>query len=108
VRLAIPGPLRRGDALEGQTLAADPFGNLVTSIRAADLAGAGVRAAAVAGAPAVWVRTFGEAAPGALVAYVGSGGRVEVAVREGSAAARLGSVRGLPVRLHLDAAKPPC
>jgi hypothetical protein len=53
------------------------------------------------------VRTFGEAAPGALVAYVGSGGRVEVAVREGSAAARLGAVRGVAVRLHLDAPDPP-
>lgn len=108
VRLAIPEAIRRGGALEGETLAADPFGNLVTSIRGAALAGATVRAASVAGRPAAWVRTFGEAAPGALAAYVGSGGRVEVAVREGSAAARLGAVRGLTVRLDLDAPEPPC
>ena len=48
-----------------------------------------------------FVRTFGEGAPGELVAYMGSGGRVEIAVREGSAAARLG-VRGVPVRLVLE------
>jgi S-adenosylmethionine hydrolase len=108
VRLAIPEAARRGAALEGETLAADPFGNLVTSIRVAALAGAAVRAAAVAGRPAAWVRTFGDAAAGELVAYAGSGGRVEVAVREGSAAARLGAVRGVPVRLDLDLPGPPC
>jgi S-adenosylmethionine hydrolase len=108
VRLDVPEAIRRGAAIDGETLAADPFGNLVTSIRAAALGGAAVRAASVAGAPATWVRTFGEAPRGALVAYVGSGGRVEVAVREGSAASRLGSARGHPVRLDLDAPEPPC
>jgi S-adenosylmethionine hydrolase len=108
VRLAFPEPERAGGSLVGETLAADPFGNLVTSIRATQLSGARVRAASVEGAPAAWVRTFGEAPAGALVAYVGSGGRVEVGVREGSAAIRLGAVRGLSVRLDLDAPDPPC
>jgi S-adenosylmethionine hydrolase len=108
LRLAWPEPERRGDALHGETLAADPFGNLVTTLRSTDLGGARVRAVEVAGATAAWVRTFGDAARGALVAYAGSGGRVEVAVREGSAAARLGGTRGLAVTLHLDAARTPC
>ena len=38
---------------------------------------------------------------GELLALVGSCGRVEVAVREGSAAATLGAARGFPVRLRL-------
>ena len=37
-----------------------------------------------------------------------SGGRVEIAVREGSAAAALGAVRGLPVRLVLGRAGGAC
>ncbi len=104
VALGWPEPVRRAGELEGEGLAADPFGNVVTSLRASDLgpAGArGVRAAVVDGRPARWVRTFGEAAKGELVALVGSGGRVEVAVREGSAAAALGRARGVEVRLVL-------
>jgi S-adenosyl-L-methionine hydrolase (adenosine-forming) len=108
VRLAIPSAIRRGDELAGETLAADSFGNLVTSIREGDLAGAAVETAEAAGRPARWVRTYGEARVGELVALVGSGGRVEVAVREGSAAAALGWVRGAPIRLVLGRAGRAC
>jgi hypothetical protein len=50
-----------------------------------------------------WVRTFGDGEPGELLALVGSGGRVEIAVREGSAAAHLHRWRGVEVRLLLGA-----
>lgn len=100
-RLVWPRPERRADGLAGETLSSDPFGNLVTSIREADLAGRPVTEARVAEERVRFVRTFGDAAPGELVAYLGSGGRVEVAIREGSAAARLG-VRGVAVRLVLS------
>jgi S-adenosylmethionine hydrolase len=43
-------------------------------------------------------RTFGDVSPGTLVAYVGSGGMVEVAVREGSAARLLAVGVGAEVR----------
>jgi S-adenosylmethionine hydrolase len=108
LRLPWPEAERRGEALHGETLAADPFGNLVTTIRAAQLGGERVVGVEVAGQPAAWVRTFGDAPRGALVAYEGSGGRVEVAVREGNAAARLGAARGLAVMLQLDGARTPC
>lgn len=101
IRLAWPAAVRRGAELAGETLAADPFGNLVTSIREADLGGARVAEVEVAGRPARWVGTYGEGAPGELLALVGSGGRVEISVREGNAATLLGSVRGLAVRLVL-------
>jgi S-adenosyl-L-methionine hydrolase (adenosine-forming) len=101
VRIEWPAAERSGAEVRGVTLARDSFGNLVTSIRHADLAGWSVVAAEVAEQPARWVKTFGEAAAGELLALVGSGGRVEVAVREGSAAERLGAVRGLPVRVVL-------
>ncbi|MGH7671965.1 MAG: SAM hydroxide adenosyltransferase [Gemmatimonadales bacterium] len=42
--------------------------------------------------------TFGDVARGALVAFVGSGGTVEVAVRDGSAARLLGVGVGAEVR----------
>ncbi|MFL5264890.1 MAG: S-adenosyl-l-methionine hydroxide adenosyltransferase family protein [Anaeromyxobacteraceae bacterium] len=92
---------RHGSALHGECLAADPFGNVVTSVRAADLAALGDSLeVTVAGRPARLVRTFGEGLAGELVALVGSGGRLELAVREGSAAARYGLVRGTPVVLE--------
>ncbi|WP_242392877.1 SAM hydrolase/SAM-dependent halogenase family protein [Anaeromyxobacter oryzisoli] len=108
VRLEWPTAEVAGDEVRGTTLARDPFGNLVTSIRAADLASAAVRAASAGGEAARWVRTFGEARPGELLALVGSGGRVEIAVREGSAAERLRAVRGVPVRLVLGPAGGAC
>lgn len=101
VRLSWPAATRRGDRLRGETLAADPFGNLVTSIRESDLGGAAVAGAEVDGRPTRWVHTFGEGAPGELLALVGSGGRIEIAVREGSAAAALGRTRGVPVVIDL-------
>jgi S-adenosylmethionine hydrolase len=107
VRLDWPMAERTGDEVIGTTLAADPFGNLITSIRAGDLSGAGVLEVEVGGQRARFVRTFGEGEPGELLALVGSGGRVEVAVREGSAAGRLGVARGLRVRLVLGRAAPP-
>ena len=100
VRLDWPRAVRRGDELHGRTLAADPFGNLVTSIRERDLVGR-VTLAWVGDRQARWVRTFAEGAAGELLAMIGSGGRVEIAVREGSAAEALGDVRGLPVRVRV-------
>jgi hypothetical protein len=108
VRLAWPTAKAGRGELRGEALAADPFGNLVTSIRAADLGGAEVARATAGGRPARWVRTFGEGEPGELLAMVGSGGRVEIAVREGSAAAALGGARGVAVLLVLGRAAGPC
>jgi S-adenosylmethionine hydrolase len=105
---AVPDPVRlhwaraerRGDALHGECLAADRFGNVVTSLRAADLGAAAPQAVTAGGEPARWVRTFGEGAPGELLALVGSSGRVELAVREGNAARR-GLGPGVAVVLRL-------
>ena len=108
VRLEWPAAEAGAGDVRGITLARDPFGNLVTSIRAADLAGGLVREVTAGGEPARWVRTFGEGEPGELLALVGSGGRVEIAVREGSAAERLCAVRGVPVRLVLGPAEGAC
>jgi S-adenosyl-L-methionine hydrolase (adenosine-forming) len=112
----VPAPVRlewsvaeaAGGEVRGVTLARDPFGNLVTSIRAADLSGAPVREATAGGQPARWVRTFGEGERGELLALIGSGGRVEIAVREGDAAQRLCAIRDVPVRLVLGPVERAC
>ena len=76
----------------------DVYGNLVTDVTVD--AGAPAGRVRVAGRDLGPLRrTFGDVAPGELVAYVGSGGTVEIAVREGSAADELGVGRGAAVEL---------
>jgi S-adenosylmethionine hydrolase len=95
VRLRTPQPRRATDgALHGEILTIDRFGNAITNLAARD----GV-AVQVGGHQVRVVRTYGEAAPGELVALVGSSGFVEIAVRDGHAAARLRLSRGQAVEL---------
>jgi S-adenosyl-L-methionine hydrolase (adenosine-forming) len=75
----------------------DAFGNLVTDVAGEAARGRRVRVAGRDVGPLR--RTFEDVAAGELVAYVGSGGTVEIAVREGSAAEVLGAGRGAPVEL---------
>jgi S-adenosylmethionine hydrolase len=84
-----------------EVLHVDRFGNLVTNFVAASTA---TSLTILAGGERIWGlrRTFGDVDPGQLVAYVGSGGYVEIAVREGSAAERLGLGTGDPVRITED------
>jgi S-adenosyl-L-methionine hydrolase (adenosine-forming) len=96
VHLAWPRAERRGSAVHGECLTADPFGNVLTSIRDHDLGGAPLEVS-VAGRRTRVVRTYGEGRPGELLALVGSSGRLEIAVREGNAAQSLGFVRGTGV-----------
>ncbi len=102
--LRLPWPEARweGEELRGSVLLADPFGNLLTSVRAAQLP-AGPYQVVAAGRPARPVRTFGEGAPGELLALVGSSERLEIAVREGSAARLLGAGRGAEVSIRPEA-----
>jgi S-adenosylmethionine hydrolase len=48
----------------------------------------------------VFARTFSDVLAGALVAYVGSGGQLEIARRNGSAAKHIGAERGALVRVE--------
>ncbi len=104
--LSLPIPRVDGDAnsVRGQVVFADAFGNLVTDITA-DLLD---RIDAIPGDPAVTVsiagrtiaglsRTFHDPPGGGLRALVGSHGRLEIAVVDGSAAATLGAGTGAPV-----------
>lgn len=95
-RFGIPAPRRDGGVLLGEVIHVDRFGNLVTSVTARDLV-PGARIL-VDGAPAGPLRrTYADVPPGEPVAYVGSAGELEIAVRDGSAALRFGAARGTPV-----------
>jgi S-adenosylmethionine hydrolase len=90
-----PEATRRDDgSVAGVVIAIDRFGNAVTNLMARR---GGVLA--VAGRRIALARTYGDAEPGAPLALVGSSGLVEIAVRDGSAAAELGLARGSAVVL---------
>lgn len=77
--------------VECEVLLADRYGNLILSARPEDLEEAGKGwIAEAAGRRIPLRRVYAEAAPGELLALVDSYGALEIAVREGSAAARLG------------------
>jgi S-adenosylmethionine hydrolase len=92
-------PRREGDRLVGETLLADRFGNLLTSIERADLPTTPF-SVWLDGREIRFVRTFGEAGRGERVAWIGSGGRLEVGEVEGSLAAGLGEPIGREVVLR--------
>jgi hypothetical protein len=107
VRLPDFFPERHGARLRGQVLRVDRFGNLVTSVREADLGMAfdGVPFETLdirIGSRLVdeTARTYGLAPPGKAFALLGSGGRLEIAVRDGSAAALLACGRGARVEVE--------
>jgi S-adenosylmethionine hydrolase len=75
----------------------DRFGNLITNLRASDVAAA--RSICVSGEHARLARTYGDVAEGELCAYVGSAGLVEIGVRNGSAYVRTGAGRKTTVEV---------
>ena len=91
-----PEPRRLDDGrVSGEVIAVDRFGNAVTNF-----VGARGGTVEVNGAALVVQRSYESVAPGAVVAVCGSTGLIEIAVREGSAAERLGLGRGSPVLLR--------
>jgi S-adenosylmethionine hydrolase len=97
VYLPLPIPRIDGDALVGEVLYVDRFGTLISNISPnAVKPGANIAVAGMDVGPLR--RTFADVAPGALVAFTGSGGTVEIAARDGSAARLLGLGVGAEVR----------
>ncbi len=98
--------------VEGCVIAVDRFGNCVTNLvaGAAVAQRGGTLAVTTAGGGEVVAavrRVYADAEPGAALALVGSNGLLELAVRDGSAAARLGVGRGARVVLHAHGAPTP-
>jgi S-adenosylmethionine hydrolase len=90
-----PEPLPDG-SWQGEILHVDHFGNLVTNFQLPMTNGqypiANLQLFVLVGQKRIssLSQTFADVAPGELVAYVGSSGYLEIAVREGNAAAQLG------------------
>ncbi|MFL5331352.1 MAG: S-adenosyl-l-methionine hydroxide adenosyltransferase family protein [Gemmataceae bacterium] len=97
-RIELPRPRRHGDAVVGEIINVDHFGNLISNIAGSDV-----------GSGRVWiagreigelVRTYSHRPSGSLVALVGSGGFIEIAVVNGSAARVLQASAGSPVEVR--------
>lgn len=103
VTIEIPAPDVSAEAIVGEVLRIDRFGNLMTNIdrktfEKFEQAGS---IQIVAGTHAIgrFVTTYAEAAAGEVCALVGSTDRVEIAISGGSAAERLGLARGARVSI---------
>ena len=85
----------------GQVSWIDSFGNLITSICRDELesipSGTAVRVTCCDRSTDRLVRTYGEASQGSLVALIGSGGELELAIVGGNAARELGLTVGAEV-----------
>ncbi|RMD83895.1 MAG: hypothetical protein D6815_05445 [Candidatus Dadabacteria bacterium] len=105
MELELPKVARCGGGVEGAVIHCDRFGNLITNLREADLPeAAGEVSVEIAGHRIAGIsRTYGDRAPGELLALFGSLGFLEIAVSKGAAAARLGVSRGAAVRVFAGA-----
>lgn len=100
VLLPMPQPRRSDADITGEVVGVDRFGNLVTNVPARWLKAA--VHVEVAGQDVGPLRTtYGDVSPGEVLALVGSMGVLEVSVRDGNAAARLGVDRGAGVTVRL-------
>lgn len=99
-RLTEPVPWYQGKSVIGEVLYVDRFGNMVTNLTedlVPDYAVLEVEDFTIGPVR----RTFSDVPQGELVAYIGSGNTVEIAVRNGSASRRLGIGAGGKVRARL-------
>lgn len=90
MRLSDAWASKVGEAWRAIALHCDRFGNVISNLPIRALA----RIKAVNGVRLRTVETYDDAQPNELVALVGSSGRIEFALREGSAAVRLHAAPG--------------
>jgi S-adenosyl-L-methionine hydrolase (adenosine-forming) len=96
-RSPLPTPHHDGAAVVGEVVYVDRFGTLISNVPG-ELVEPGVRIKVSGTDVGTLARTFGDVARGQLLAFVGSGGTVEIAVRDGSAARLLGAGIGAEVK----------
>lgn len=101
--LAFPHPVIESQRITGQVIQIDSFGNLITNVLTSDLpTGVEPQAISVHCRSAVaegLSPTYGCHSPGNLVALFGSSGRLELAVVNGNAAAKLAAGLNEPVSI---------
>jgi len=84
IRSPLPQARKEGEAWIGEVVYVDRFGTLITNLPG-DRAGAASRVNVGGTDAGPLRRTFGDVASGQIVAFVGSGGTVEIAARDGNA-----------------------
>ncbi len=106
--LSCPLPRPEGNAVRGQIIFADAFGNLVSDITADILTDMGVpgqeseAVVSIAGQSIAGLsRTFHDPPGGGLKALLGSHGRLEIALVDGNASAALGVGSGTKIALRV-------
>jgi len=104
IQLPLPRCRRTGDEIVGEVVGTDRFGNLLTSVAAdmvSELAPDGVIEVALAGREISGLASsYEESQPGVALAIVGSSGRLEIFVKNGSAQAALGAAPGAQVTIR--------
>lgn len=96
-REPLPEPRQEGRAWVGDVLYVDRFGTLVTNLPPTAVPPGGYIVVAERDVGPL-LRTFGDVEPGQFVAFLGSGGTIEIALRNGSAMRVLGAGVGAEVR----------
>lgn len=99
-RLAYTAPHYEGKTIVGEVVYIDRFGSLVTNLTS-EIVPEYARVEVEDLDLGPLRRTYADVTAGGLLAYVGSGGAIEIAVRNGSAARRLGVGVGGQVRARL-------
>ncbi len=99
-RVSGAAPRYEGKSVVGEVIYVDRFGNLITNLTPELVPDYATLEAESLNIGRLHT-TFGDVPTGGLVAYLGSGGTVEIAVRNGSAARRLGLGVGGKVRAWL-------
>jgi S-adenosylmethionine hydrolase len=103
-RFAMPRPKPGDGGMNGVVMKVDSFGNLLTTFRAEDLPADALEKGEVklqlaSHSITKIVATFASGNAGEAVAYIGSGGYLEVGINKGNASKTLGVGRGAPVVL---------
>jgi S-adenosylmethionine hydrolase len=101
--LPVPEPAVGEEAIVGEVVSVDRFGNLVTNVdrRIVERIAEGGDIEILAGTASMGriVQTYSDSAPGSVCALFGSTGQLEIAVNGGSAAERLGLARGARITI---------
>lgn len=100
MRLDWPTPIQAPGGIRGEVLLWDRFGNLITSLRASELADLNPQALSIEiGGLTIEGLSgcYADVAPGEPLALIGSSGLLEISLRDGDARSRLGATVAQPV-----------
>lgn len=97
VKGALPAPEARDGVIHGQVVLADRWGNLLTNIERPSAAGPDSLRVSIAGHEFALSDTYADVPVGEPCALINAHGLVEIAVHQGSAAARLEAGAGVDV-----------